>query len=446
MPLSPESPATPHPQGVPVSRRRLLEGGAAVLGALALSGSSAARRTRPTRPGRRAATPRSGTGTSTSSRSGPSRRTPPSCRTRTSEQALAADRTRSPYRLEPRRQVEVRLRGPPRRPGHRLLPHRRRRQRLGHHPRPVRLAAARLRPPDLHQHHLPVVGRQRPGRGRAAALRADPLQPGRPVPPDLHRAPRAGRAGGPSCTSRGSSPPTTCGSTASWWATHEDSYTPAEYDITPHLKPGTNQIAVEVYRFSDGDWLEDQDMIRLSGIFRSVYLYSTPAVHLRDFKLDTPLERRLHGRRAVRHRRRARLRRRRRRGRLHRRDRSSTTPTATPSGPGRSSRPSTSRPATAGEDVTVRATKAVPAPRTVVRRAAEPLHRRAAAARPGRQGDRDAVAPGGPARVRAQGRADADQRQARLLPRHEPARDAPRPRHGAHPRATWSRTSRSSSG
>ncbi|WP_329473249.1 DUF4981 domain-containing protein [Streptomyces sp. NBC_01723] len=69
----------------------------------------------------------------------------------------------------------------------------------------------------------------------------------------------------------------------------EDSYTPSEYDITDHLKPGTNQIAVEVYRYADGDWLEDQDMIRLSGIFRSVYLYSTPAVHLRDFKLDTPL-------------------------------------------------------------------------------------------------------------------------------------------------------------
>ncbi|KAA0930226.1 glycoside hydrolase family 2 TIM barrel-domain containing protein [Streptomyces apricus] len=69
----------------------------------------------------------------------------------------------------------------------------------------------------------------------------------------------------------------------------EDSYTPAEYDITPHLKSGTNQIAVEVYRYSDGDWLEDQDMIRLSGIFRSVHLFSTPAVHLRDFKLDTPL-------------------------------------------------------------------------------------------------------------------------------------------------------------
>ncbi|MFJ3492756.1 glycoside hydrolase family 2 TIM barrel-domain containing protein [Streptomyces sp. NPDC086091] len=69
----------------------------------------------------------------------------------------------------------------------------------------------------------------------------------------------------------------------------EDSYTPAEYDITDHLTSGTNQIAVEVYRYSDGDWLEDQDMIRLSGVFRSVYLYSTPATHLRDFTLTTPL-------------------------------------------------------------------------------------------------------------------------------------------------------------
>lgn len=69
----------------------------------------------------------------------------------------------------------------------------------------------------------------------------------------------------------------------------EDSYTPSEYDITDHIGPGTNQIAVEVYRYADGDWLEDQDMIRLSGIFRSVHLYSTPSVHLRDFKLDTPL-------------------------------------------------------------------------------------------------------------------------------------------------------------
>jgi beta-galactosidase len=69
----------------------------------------------------------------------------------------------------------------------------------------------------------------------------------------------------------------------------EGSFTPSEFDITDHVRPGSNLIAVEVYRFPDGDWMEDQDMIRLSGIFRPVYLYSLPAVHLRDFKIDTPL-------------------------------------------------------------------------------------------------------------------------------------------------------------
>lgn len=53
----------------------------------------------------------------------------------------------------------------------------------------------------------------------------------------------------------------------------EDSYTPAAFDITKYLKPGKNSIAVEVYRWSDGSWLEDQDFIRLSGIFRDVYLF-----------------------------------------------------------------------------------------------------------------------------------------------------------------------------
>ena len=62
---------------------------------------------------------------------------------------------------------------------------------------------------------------------------------------------------------------------------HEDIFTPAEYDTTDHPKPGTRQIAVAVYRYSDGDWMEDQDMIRRRGIFRSVYLFSTPVVHLK---------------------------------------------------------------------------------------------------------------------------------------------------------------------
>ncbi len=70
----------------------------------------------------------------------------------------------------------------------------------------------------------------------------------------------------------------------------EDSFTPAEFNITDHLKPGKNTLAVEVYRWSDGAWLENQDMIDLSGIFRDVYLYSTPDVHLNDFKIETDLD------------------------------------------------------------------------------------------------------------------------------------------------------------
>lgn len=45
----------------------------------------------------------------------------------------------------------------------------------------------------------------------------------------------------------------------------EDSYTGAEFNLTPYVKPGRNTIAVEVYRWSDGSYLEDQDFLRLSG-------------------------------------------------------------------------------------------------------------------------------------------------------------------------------------
>ena len=63
----------------------------------------------------------------------------------------------------------------------------------------------------------------------------------------------------------------------------QDSMTPAEFNITKYLRPGKNILAVEVYRWSDGSYLEDQDMWRLSGIYRNVYLFSTPPVHIRDF-------------------------------------------------------------------------------------------------------------------------------------------------------------------
>jgi beta-galactosidase len=70
----------------------------------------------------------------------------------------------------------------------------------------------------------------------------------------------------------------------------EDSFTAKDFNITPYLKAGDNSLAVEVYRWSDGSWLEDQDFLRLSGIFRDVYLYSTTPVHMRDFAIVTDLD------------------------------------------------------------------------------------------------------------------------------------------------------------
>ncbi len=70
----------------------------------------------------------------------------------------------------------------------------------------------------------------------------------------------------------------------------EDSFTPAEFDITKYVKSGENSLAVEVYRWCTGSWLEDQDMIRLSGIVRDVFIYATPKIHMRDFEVVTDLD------------------------------------------------------------------------------------------------------------------------------------------------------------
>lgn len=70
----------------------------------------------------------------------------------------------------------------------------------------------------------------------------------------------------------------------------EGSMTPAEFNITPYLKKGKNSLSVEVYRWSDGSWLEDQDMWRFSGIFRSVYLYSKPEEYLQDIFVHAGLD------------------------------------------------------------------------------------------------------------------------------------------------------------
>lgn len=63
----------------------------------------------------------------------------------------------------------------------------------------------------------------------------------------------------------------------------ENAKSPAEFDITPYLRKGNNTIACQVFKYSDGSYLEDQDMWRLGGINRSVYLYSTEHTRIQDF-------------------------------------------------------------------------------------------------------------------------------------------------------------------
>ncbi|OFX61747.1 MAG: hypothetical protein A2066_19120 [Bacteroidetes bacterium GWB2_41_8] len=65
---------------------------------------------------------------------------------------------------------------------------------------------------------------------------------------------------------------------------------PAEFDVTKLVKPGKNTVSVMVFQYSDGIYNEDQDMWRLGGIFRSVYLMATPKVHIRDYYVVTDLD------------------------------------------------------------------------------------------------------------------------------------------------------------
>ena len=69
----------------------------------------------------------------------------------------------------------------------------------------------------------------------------------------------------------------------------QNSMSPAEFDVTKYLKAGKNKLAVEVYRWSDGSYLEDQDMWRLSGIFRPVQLWVRPQTHICDYKVTSDL-------------------------------------------------------------------------------------------------------------------------------------------------------------
>lgn len=71
---------------------------------------------------------------------------------------------------------------------------------------------------------------------------------------------------------------------------NQGSKTAAEWDITDKLEDGENTIALEVYRWSSGSYLECQDMWRLSGVERDIYLYSTPKQYIADYKVNSTLE------------------------------------------------------------------------------------------------------------------------------------------------------------
>ena len=70
----------------------------------------------------------------------------------------------------------------------------------------------------------------------------------------------------------------------------QGSKTPAEFDITKHLKEGKNLIALQLFRWSDASYLESQDMLRMSGIEREVYLYSRPKIYVSDYHAKTTLD------------------------------------------------------------------------------------------------------------------------------------------------------------
>ncbi|MCL3777109.1 MULTISPECIES: glycoside hydrolase family 2 TIM barrel-domain containing protein [unclassified Actinomyces] len=69
----------------------------------------------------------------------------------------------------------------------------------------------------------------------------------------------------------------------------EGSFTPSEFDLTAHVRAGANRLALRVYKWCSGSWLEDQDFYRFSGLFRSVYLRRLPATHLADLRVGVRL-------------------------------------------------------------------------------------------------------------------------------------------------------------
>ena len=65
----------------------------------------------------------------------------------------------------------------------------------------------------------------------------------------------------------------------------EDTFTPSEFELTDYVQEGENKLAAQVFKWTSSSWCEDQDFYRFSGIYRDVYLYTVPDVHIRDLRI-----------------------------------------------------------------------------------------------------------------------------------------------------------------
>lgn len=70
----------------------------------------------------------------------------------------------------------------------------------------------------------------------------------------------------------------------------EDSFTPSDFELTDYVQDGENKLAVQVFKWTSSSWTEDQDFFRFSGLFRDVFLYTRPQVHIGDLKIKTLLD------------------------------------------------------------------------------------------------------------------------------------------------------------
>lgn len=70
----------------------------------------------------------------------------------------------------------------------------------------------------------------------------------------------------------------------------EDSFTPSEFELTPYIKDGKNKLAAQVFKWTSSSWCEDQDFFRFSGLYRDVYMYTIPEVHITDLRVRTLLD------------------------------------------------------------------------------------------------------------------------------------------------------------